>query len=57
MQTTLPSLGHVRLALDQHLHLIGHLTQSAQDLLVPIHETQHLILDTRLRAKLADQDL
>lgn len=55
MQTALPRLSHVLLALDHHLQLVANLIQPPQHFLVPIREVQDRVLDPRLRAELLDQ--
>ena len=57
MQTALPRLGHVLLALDQHLHLLADLPQAGQHLSVAVDEPEDLVLNPRLRAELLDERL
>ena len=57
MQPALSRLGHVFLAADQQLHLIGHLVQPAKNLAVSIHESENCVGDTRILAEFLDQPL
>jgi hypothetical protein len=57
MQSALARLGHVLLALDQRLDLLGNLVQAAQNDLVALDESVALVFELRLLAKLAHQNL
>ncbi len=57
MQPTLPRLSHMLLALHQHLHLPPNLPQPPQNILVSLDESQDLVLNPRLLAKLSYQHL
>lgn len=57
MQPTLASLGHVLLAFHQHFSLSSNVPQSAQHLLVAVHEAKALVLNSRLSTELSHQEL
>ena len=57
MQPTLPRLRHISLTFDQHLHLARHFAQTAQNLFIPVHKAEDLVLDARVLAELSDQHL
>ena len=51
MQPAVTRRSHVFLALDHHLHLLAYLTQAPKHVLVPVHESQDLVLNTRVPAE------
>src|SRR5687767_6036893 len=57
MQTHFPGLRHVLLTVDEHADLLADLTQTAQDLLVAVHERQDRVRDAGILTELAYQTL
>ena len=57
MQPTLARLRHVFLAADHHLHLLPHLRQPPQDVLVPVYKPEDFVFDPRLLAEFPNQNL